>query len=412
MKYIFTISLLLFLIKIDGQALKQGEYEFGLLEWEIIKTDSLEVDSSEYLLIVEEIKTQVNASIAFKEDTSAILKFDEYGDEIKRTVYCEEEGAYYDFLNMKGIKTYKLDTFSKKELYEVLDLFKIQVFSKEEMANKVFNFECNKISARLNDETDLEVIVSKTTTKPILRLAQLGFEGLFLRGTFEILGLKATIGVKSYSNEILHPEWFSTSTESYINRENLFTPGEEEEEFVVKNISLDKKKEFIQYLKESKEVYDITETQIEAIAKDVLEKDYKAALELIIKIPKTSIILSNISFPDLKIDAQKNTFRDVFPVWDEFLKGDFDATNLQLIDKNYITFEYKGESYRVFKNNESILKKITELLREKGNSNYDLYSIFNLSISRRVYYYLTLRQKKELQNLFDIRFVPWFNDED
>lgn len=412
MKYIFTILLFLLLVKIDGQTLKQGEYEFGLLEWEIIKTDSIEVDSSHYLRMVKEIKAEIEMSIAFKKDTSVILKFDEYGDEVKRNVYCEEEGVFYNFLNMKGIKTYDHDTLSKKELHELLGLYKNQIISEEEEVQWFFNFECKKINAKFNDAMELEVIITKKMIKPALRLVQFGFEGLLLRATFEIKGLKVTMGIKSYSNEILHPEWFSTATKKYINRRNLFSPDEDEEEFVVKNISLDKKKEFIQYLKESKAVYDITETQIEAIAKEILEKEFKGLLELVTKIPRASIILSNINFPDIKIDAQKNTFRDVFPVWDEFLKGDFNATNLHLIDKNYIAFEYKEESYRVFKSNEAILKRITKLLREKGSSNYDLYSIFNLSISRRVYYYLTLQQKKELQNLFDIRFVPWFRDED
>lgn len=173
-------------------------------------------------------------------------------------------------------------------------------------------------------------------------------------------------------------------------------------------ITTAKKNEFLDYIKKHKDGLELTEVQVKYIAESLPNRLYSSPFELISLTPNLVLSFTENFGENPGITENRTSFEQVFSEWNRFLKGDFDAKNLFYnSEKRTISLKYKKEEYTLPAENKKLMPEIAKILRKRKNAERDIYVQAGIWPSMtKIYYYLTLTEKKELQELFDMRFKP------
>ncbi len=199
--------------------------------------------------------------------------------------------------------------------------------------------------------------------------------------------------------------------EGHSNNEELvissFYKGDDDSDWEF--VTSKEKRIFIEYIKNNKKELGLDDEKLSTTINKIQNQLYGDLFALIKEAfnKNQTINMVNSSIPP--IDPLKNSFYDVFPQLKTMLGDDFNATNLRedknnkfriLMDVNGETISVANEWGRGIK---TVFFEVHKYLakEKKGIFTYPTFIAVN-----RTFFLLSYKQKKELQELLGIRFLP------
>lgn len=167
-------------------------------------------------------------------------------------------------------------------------------------------------------------------------------------------------------------------------------------------ITTAQKMAFLGHLKKYKREYKLGDTTLKNLDKEIKEGLYVDAYQLMNMIPSIHGTLPKFTKGFPEINPNKNDFKNVFPIINDFLNGDFKAQNLSInpLNSSILEMDVNGKRHGVelVKRNYtySLLKFINSHLKESGKG---IYRYGRLTSWASDYIYLTDEQKDELSQI-------------
>jgi len=178
----------------------------------------------------------------------------------------------------------------------------------------------------------------------------------------------------------------------------------------IEYITTETKDKFVDYLERNQKSRGLTKESLKETKKSIYENLYQAESQLIEMIPNLSTtVMSDHGLREPNISPERNSFKEVFPTLDKIVQGSFDAKNLTYLkEERKIALDFNGENYQLPRGNLEVMTEVAKILRKQENSEMDVYVQLGLwpSSVSQTYYYMTRKEKKELQQLLGIRFGP------
>ncbi|MCB0653003.1 MAG: hypothetical protein KDC85_17125 [Saprospiraceae bacterium] len=179
----------------------------------------------------------------------------------------------------------------------------------------------------------------------------------------------------------------------------------------------EEKEKLLNYFSENKAAYSLSDQTFAEYANSVRSNLFNSPDQILAILPGFGLTLGDSGWESIDISPDRNTFKHLFGQLDHLLEGIFDATNFSAVKDfgfNYkVSFDFKGKHYE-FKADPTFIEtfminKAQEVLIEHKMTNKKLYTVDTPSWgfgSAKDYYFLTEKQKKEIEELTGLVLEP------
>lgn len=175
-------------------------------------------------------------------------------------------------------------------------------------------------------------------------------------------------------------------------------------------ITSSQKKEFIDYLTQNYQSFNINKQTLDESISDIKSSLLAGSEELLQYLPNIKITVNNVFEFTPKSEYYpsfaegRNDFKNAYYALHNVLQDDFIASNFRYDSENHdVLFTYEGKEYTVKPGDKSMLHFIRERVK-KSDSGKQFFPVISWSTTTAEYYYMTPEQKAALSKLVPIEF--------